>query len=182
MTVRTGRTDTVRVPIRAQATAAFTASLQVELIGMETCGRSHFPGRALREQGHEVRLMPAQYVKPHVKTNKSDYIDAEAVGRPKMRFVPVSPYSAGNASRRQPIVGSRTSFWGPNPVSKCEAGLSGTWQGFVSIIGCFPRPARNGGRWWGSTGGSRIGPILGKERAQRSPLPRLQFLPRRQHV
>src|ERR1700730_5674161 len=71
----------------------FTANLQVELIGMEACGRSHFLGRALREQGHEVRLMPAQYVKPYVKTNKSDYIDAEAmaeaVERPKMRFVPI---------------------------------------------------------------------------------------------
>jgi transposase len=37
--------------------------------------------------------MPAQYVKPYVKANKSDYIDAEAiaeaVGRPKMRFVPI---------------------------------------------------------------------------------------------
>ena len=54
---------------------------------------SHFLGRALREQGHDVRLIPAQYVKPYVKTNKSDYIDAEAiaeaVGRPRMRFVPV---------------------------------------------------------------------------------------------
>jgi transposase len=71
----------------------FTANLRVELIGMEACGGSHFLGRALREQGHEVRLMPAQYVKPYVKTNKSDYIDAapiaEAVGRPKMRFVPI---------------------------------------------------------------------------------------------
>jgi len=57
----------------------FTANLQVELIGMEACGGSHFLGRALREQGHEVRLMPAQYVKPYVKTNKSDYIDAEAI-------------------------------------------------------------------------------------------------------
>jgi hypothetical protein len=60
---------------------------------MEACGGSHFLGRALKEQGHEVRLMPAQYVKPYVKTNKSDYIDAEAiaeaVGRPKMRFVPI---------------------------------------------------------------------------------------------
>jgi transposase len=55
----------------------FTANLQLELIGMEACGGSHFLGRALREQGHEVRLMPAQYVKPYVKTNKSDYIDAE---------------------------------------------------------------------------------------------------------
>src|ERR1017187_9346916 len=71
----------------------FTANLQVELIGMEACGGAHFLGRALQEQGHEVRLIPAQYVKPYVKTNKSDYIDeeeiAEAVGRPTMRFVPI---------------------------------------------------------------------------------------------
>jgi transposase len=71
----------------------FTANRHVQLIGMEACGGSHFLGRALREQGHEVRLIPAQYVKPYVKTNKSDYIDAEAiaeaVGRPTMRFVPI---------------------------------------------------------------------------------------------
>jgi len=71
----------------------FTANLKVELIGMEACGGSHFLGRALREQGHEVRIIPAQYVKPYLKTNKNDYIDAEAiaeaVGRPTMRFVPI---------------------------------------------------------------------------------------------
>lgn len=71
----------------------FTANLKVGLIGMEACAGSHFLGRALREQGHEVRLMPAQHVKPYVKTNKNDYIDAEAiaeaVGRPRMRFVPI---------------------------------------------------------------------------------------------
>ena len=71
----------------------FTANLRVRLIGMEACGGAHFLGRSLREQGHEVRLMPAQYVKPYVKTNKNDYIDAEAiaeaVGRPKMRFVSI---------------------------------------------------------------------------------------------
>ena len=65
----------------------FTANLQVELIGMEACGGSHFLGRALREQGHEVRLMPAQYVKPYVKTNKSDYIDAEAIAEAVERWV-----------------------------------------------------------------------------------------------
>jgi len=72
---------------------AFTANLQVQLIGMEACSGAHFLGRALRAQGHEVRLMPAQYVKPYVKTNKSDYIDAEAIAeavqRPRMRFVPI---------------------------------------------------------------------------------------------
>ena len=36
----------------------------------EARGGSHFLGRALREQGHEVRIIPAQYVKPYVKTNK----------------------------------------------------------------------------------------------------------------
>ena len=54
----------------------FTANLPQCLIGMEACGGAHFLGRALREQGHDVRLMPAQYVKPYVKTNKNDYIDA----------------------------------------------------------------------------------------------------------
>jgi transposase len=71
----------------------FTANLQVQWIGMEACSGSHFLGRALRKQGHEVRLMPAQYVKPYVQTNKSDYLDAEAIAeavqRPRMRFVPI---------------------------------------------------------------------------------------------
>ena len=35
---------------------------------MEACGGAHFLGRALREQGHDVRLMPAQYVKPYIET------------------------------------------------------------------------------------------------------------------
>jgi hypothetical protein len=59
----------------------------------QACAWSHFLGRALREQGHDGRLMPAQYVKPYVKTNKYDYIDAEAIAeavtRPSMRFVPI---------------------------------------------------------------------------------------------
>src|SRR6201982_1321342 len=70
-----------------------TSTLRACLVGMEACSGSHFLGRALREQGHDVRLMPAQYVKPYVKTNKSDYIDAEAIAeavqRPSMRFVPI---------------------------------------------------------------------------------------------
>ncbi len=76
-----------------QCVLRFTANVHVGLIGMEACGGAHFLGRALREQRHEVRLIPAQYVKPYVKMNKSDYIDAEAiaeaVARPTMRFVPI---------------------------------------------------------------------------------------------
>jgi transposase len=71
----------------------FTANLSVDVIGMEACSGSHFLGRALRGQGHQVRLMPAQYVRPFVKSNKNDYLDAEAIAeavqRPTMRFVPI---------------------------------------------------------------------------------------------
>jgi transposase len=92
-----GLDSTGRVVIRKRCSRpqllAFTANLQVQLIGMEACSGAHFLGRALREQGHEVRLMPAQYVKPYVQTNKSDYLDAEAIAeavqRPRMRFVPI---------------------------------------------------------------------------------------------
>src|SRR6267143_5797667 len=72
---------------------AFTANLQTCLIGMEACSGSHFLGRALREQGHDVKLIPAQFVKPFVKSNKNDFVDAEAIAeaveRKNMRFVPI---------------------------------------------------------------------------------------------
>jgi len=42
----------------------FTANLRAERIGMEACPGAHFLGRALHAQGHDVRIMPAQYVKP----------------------------------------------------------------------------------------------------------------------
>jgi transposase len=70
----------------------YTANLSIHVIGMEACPGAHYLARELNAQGHEARLMPAQYVKPFVKTNKNDFIDAvaiaEAVQRPTMRFVP----------------------------------------------------------------------------------------------
>jgi transposase len=57
----------------------FTADMQTCLIGMEACSGAHFRGRALREQGHNVKLIPGQFVKPFVKSNKSDFLDAEAI-------------------------------------------------------------------------------------------------------
>jgi transposase len=57
------------------------------LVGMEACGSAHHWAREIQALGHEVRLMPAQYV----KQNKTDATDAEAiceaVRRPTMRFV-----------------------------------------------------------------------------------------------
>ena len=46
---------------------AFTANLPSALIGLEACAGAHFLGARLREQGHEVRLIPAQFVKPYRK-------------------------------------------------------------------------------------------------------------------
>lgn len=71
----------------------FFAQLSPCLIGMEACSSAHYWGRCLSDIGHTVRLMPPQFVKPYVKTNKNDARDAEAiceaVTRPNMRFVPI---------------------------------------------------------------------------------------------
>ncbi|ADZ41372.1 putative transposase for IS1667 [Yersinia enterocolitica subsp. palearctica 105.5R(r)] len=71
----------------------FLMQLEPCLIGMEACASSHHFARVLRQYGHEVKLIPPQYVKPYVKTNKTDAADAEAiceaVARPNMRFVQI---------------------------------------------------------------------------------------------
>jgi transposase len=70
---------------------AFFAKLPPCLIGIEACATSHYWARELIALGHEVKLMPPQYVKPYVKRGKNDAADAEAiceaVTRPTMRFV-----------------------------------------------------------------------------------------------
>jgi transposase len=77
---------------RSQVLAYF-ANLPVSLVGMEACASAHYWARELGALGHEVRLIPPQYVKPYVRGNKNDYNDAlaiaEAVVRPEMRFVGV---------------------------------------------------------------------------------------------
>jgi transposase len=71
----------------------FFRALPPCLVGIEACGTAHHWAREIRALGHEVRLIPASYVKPYVKRGKTDAADAEAiceaVGRPSMRFVPV---------------------------------------------------------------------------------------------
>ena len=63
------------------------------LVGIEACGTAHHWAREIGALGHEVRLMPASYVKAYVKRGKTDAADAEAiceaVTRPTMRFVPI---------------------------------------------------------------------------------------------
>lgn len=71
---------------------AFIANLPPCLIGLEACGGAHHWVRIFTNFGHTVRMMAPQFVKPYVKSNKNDAIDAEAiceaVQRPSMRFVP----------------------------------------------------------------------------------------------
>src|SRR5262249_13033917 len=63
------------------------------LIGMEACCGAHYIARQLAALGHDVRLLPAQYVKPFLKGHKNDYRDAEAIAeavqRPTMHFVAI---------------------------------------------------------------------------------------------
>jgi transposase len=71
----------------------FFANLPRCLVGLEAGGGAHHWARELRALGHDARLMPPQYVKAYVKSNKRDAADAEAcceaVQRPGMRFVPI---------------------------------------------------------------------------------------------
>lgn len=71
----------------------FIANLSPCLIGIEACGGAHYWARYFKQCGHEVRMMAPQFVKPYVKSNKSDRNDSEAIAeactRPHMRFVSV---------------------------------------------------------------------------------------------
>lgn len=71
---------------------AFVANLPKCLIGLEACGGAHHWVRVFESYGHTVHMMAPQFVKPYVKSNKNDAVDAEAiteaVQRPSMRFVP----------------------------------------------------------------------------------------------
>ena len=73
--------------------AALLADQEACVVAMEACATSHHWGRVAQSHGHEVRLVPAAYVKPFVKRQKNDRADAEAIAeaamRPTMRFVAV---------------------------------------------------------------------------------------------
>ena len=83
----------VRKKLQRAQVAVFFAKLTPCLVGIEACGTAHFWARKLQSLGHTVRLMAPQFVRPYVKTNKTDAADAEAiceaVNRPGMRFVPI---------------------------------------------------------------------------------------------
>ena len=108
----------IRKTLRRDEVSRFFANLPPCLIAMEACSGAHYWARSLMEFGHEVRLISPQFVKPYVKTNKSDLNDAEAIceaaSRPSMRFVPIKSgeqLSIQASHRiRSRLVGNRTAL------------------------------------------------------------------------
>ena len=101
-----------------EALPSFMANLPSCTIGMESCSGSNYWARKFRFYGHEVKLMSPQYVKPYVKTNKTDANDAEAiceaVTRPNMRFVSIKSAEQQDIQSlhryRQRVVEERTAL------------------------------------------------------------------------
>jgi transposase len=81
----------LRRRVRRETVIAFAGKLPACVIAMEACCGAHHMGRILAGQGHEVRLISPEYVRPYVKAQKNDDRDAEAIAeaatRPTMRFV-----------------------------------------------------------------------------------------------
>ena len=69
----------LRKKLRRSQVLEFFSKLAPTKIGMEACGAAHYWARELQALGHEVVLLPPQYVKPYVKRNKNDAADAEAI-------------------------------------------------------------------------------------------------------
>ena len=76
---------------RREGIIKLAAKLKPFVVAMEACCGAHHLGRVLQAQGHKVRLMSPEYVRPYVKSQKNDDRDAEAIAeaatRPTMRFV-----------------------------------------------------------------------------------------------
>jgi transposase len=107
-----------RKRLTRHALGPFLAQLPPVTIGMEACGGAHYWARQLRHQGHEVKLMAPQFVKPYVKSNKNDMRDAEAIAeavtRPTMRFVPIKDVAQHDIQAlhrvRERLIGARTAL------------------------------------------------------------------------
>ena len=69
----------IRRQIRRGQVLTFFANLPPCVVALEACFTAHFWAREIVKFGHEVRMIPPQYVKPFVKRNKTDSADAEAI-------------------------------------------------------------------------------------------------------
>jgi len=104
--------------MRPENLVAFTEKLPACIVAMEACCGAHHLGRTMSSQGHQVRLMSPEYVRPYVKAQKNDDRDAEAIAeaatRPTMRFVELKSESQLDVQTlhraRDRLVGERTAL------------------------------------------------------------------------
>ena len=118
-----------KVKFRRDTLLQFFEAAAPAIVGMEACAGSQWLARKIKALGHTVRIVPAQFVKPYVKSNKNDLIDAaaiaEAVTRPTMRFVELKTREqvdlpdAGLLPRARRV-----------PCGRALAHSSSTWPGY----------------------------------------------------
>ena len=104
--------------MRRDTVVEFCSKVPACVVAMEACCGAHHIGRALAAQGHEIRLMSPEYVRPYVKAQKNDDRDAEAIAeaasRPTMRFVTLKSEEQLDMQTlhrvRDRLVGDRTSL------------------------------------------------------------------------
>jgi transposase len=122
--------------VRRRYLLEFLGKLEPTVIGMEACGGSHHWGRELQKLGHQVILLPPQYVKPYVARGKNDKADAEAIceamSRPRIRQRFVAVKSADQAAA-QMLLGTRDS------LIKRRTQLANTIRGYAAEFGLVTR-------------------------------------------
>ena len=108
----------LRRRLQREGVVKLAADLPGCVMAMEACCGAHHLGRRLRDQGHQVRLMSPEYVRPYVKAQKNDDRDAEAIAeaatRPTMRFVELKSEAQLDMQSlhraRDRLVGERTAL------------------------------------------------------------------------
>ena len=142
----------IRRQLRRGELIGFFRRLPPCLIGMEACSTAHFWARELAALGHEVRLMPAAYVKPYIKRGKSDALDAagicEAVTCPTMRYVAIKSSEQQAVlvlhRTRELLVRQRTML-----VNLCVV----IWPNTASLLPKGCRASPSSGKWPRRPGG-----------------------------
>ena len=108
----------LRRRVRRDTLIDLVAKLPACIVGMEACCGAHYLGRLFAAQGHAVRLMSPEYVRPYVKAQKNDDRDAEGIAeaatRPTMRFVEMKTEAQLDMQTlhrsRERLVGERTAL------------------------------------------------------------------------
>jgi transposase len=148
---RTGKV-VLRRRLHRESVIELASGLAPCVMALEACCGAHHLGRLLRDQGHDVRLMSAEYVRPYVKLQKNDDWDAEAIAeaatRPTMRFVEMKSSEQLDLQSlhrvRDRLVGERTALLNQIRAVLLERGItiaqgrrrgSPSWPGLCPLAG-----------------------------------------------